>query len=55
MCIVALSHVSISLVLYTHVTGDTVVAAEKLSSEMEKGQEITRYICLSCAASVFGL
>lgn len=55
MCILDLSHVSTSLVLYTHVTRDTMVAAEKLSSETEKGQEITRYICLSCAESMFGL
>lgn len=41
MCILDLSHVSTSLVLYTHVNRDPVIAAQKLSSETEKGQEIT--------------
>lgn len=53
MCILDLSHVSTWYC--THVTRDTVFAAQKLSSETEKGQEITLYICLSCAESVFGL
>lgn len=40
MCILDLSRVSTSLVLYTHVTRDTAIAAQKLSSETEKEQEI---------------
>lgn len=56
MCILDLSHVSISLVLYTHVTRDTVVAAEKAQLWVgERAGNYPIYLPLPCRKRVWSV
>lgn len=55
MCILDLSRVSTSLVLYTHVTRGTVIAAQELSSETERAGNYPIYLPLMCRKCVWSL